>query len=62
MDSLNDQTISRHLEDYSKEQHRIMGEVKGNGEAKGLARELQIVGSIIGGLIKLRELRRKKSE
>lgn len=63
MDNLNDQSITRHLEDYCREQNRIMNEVKGgHSEDKFIMKELQVIGSIINGLIKLRDLKRKKAD
>ena len=63
MDSLTDQTITRHLDEYCREQTRITNEVKGGvSEDKTLARELQLISGIINGLIKLRDLKRKRSD
>lgn len=63
MDNLNDQTLTQHLDNYCREQTRIMNEVKGgHTEDKFLTRELQVIGSIINGLIKLRDLKRKKAD
>lgn len=63
MDGLNDQALNRHLDDFCREQTRLMNEVKsGTSDDKWIGKELQIITSILNGLIKLRDIRKKKSD
>jgi hypothetical protein len=63
MDGLNEQAITRHLDDYCREQTRIMNEVKGgSSDDKWITKELQVITAIINGLIKLRDIKKKKSD
>lgn len=62
MDNLSSTTISRHLDDYIREQQRLMNELKTSKEDGNVTKELSILTSLINNLVRLRTLKQKQSE
>lgn len=60
---LNEQSLNRHYEEFSKEANRLMNELKSSKEnEKEIQKQLAIVQSIIGAIFRLRSIKKKASE
>jgi|TARA_R110000868_G_scaffold168421_2_gene403153 hypothetical protein len=63
MDNLSEHNLSKYFDDFSREQTRIMNELKGSKEAdeeKDLTQALAIVQTITNNILKLRKLKKKQ--
>ena len=64
MDGIKENDLARYLEDFTKEQTKLMNELKQQKDEKEdreIQRELVVIQSIVNGVIKLRNIKRKKA-
>jgi hypothetical protein len=62
---ITEQSLNKMWEDFSKEQLRLMGDIKTGkeeGEEKDIHKQLTQINAIMMGLIRLRNLKKKKSD
>jgi len=62
---ITEQSLNKMWEDFSKEQMRLMSDIKtgkDEGEEKDIHKQLTQINAIMMGLIRLRNIKKKKSD
>jgi hypothetical protein len=66
MDTLNESYLNRCLDEFSREQMKIIGEMKNGGkeskEERKVQQQLTLLNNITMNIMKLRNLKKKESE
>lgn len=65
MDPLSDQTISQHIEEYSKAQDKALKELreaKYLSDEKPLKQKVQATSAVVASLVRLRSVKRTETE